>query len=377
MKSIKITRIDTIPVAIPYVVPWRNKHTELRGEELTHLHTNVLKVHTDSGIVGLGEARGDDVVEKVDGLIQSLLEGRNPLDIEGTLAHMETSLGGWSRLCAGIDFALHDIAGKFHDVPVYELLGGKAREAVPMVWTLPYVDPEIQMKQATERVAEGFTHAVKMKVGVAGDQDHVTAVARAIPDVPLRPDNNQGHDTETAIAQFRALVDAGVKIEMVEDPSPSNWDDYQRVSDEVGVGVSVHAGWKTLRDLGEIIRANKPGIVNVNVTFASWGIRKTIQIAGALECAGIKWSMGTSHESGIKTAAALHAGCVARNDIAPADVLGPRLFEGDVLNETLDIKAGFGRPFDSPGLGISLNEEALAQYAPENAKHAVSSEAAR
>ena len=305
-----------------------------------------------------------------------ILTGRSPLDIEGTLAALEGQLG-WSRICAGVDFALHDIAGKYYDVPVHQLLGGKAREAVPMAWTLPYVDADLQVSQATDRVAEGFTHVVKMKVGVAGDQEHVMAVAEAIPDVPLRPDNNQGHDADTAIAQFRALLDAGVKLEMVEDPSPSNWDDYQRVSDELGVGVSAHAGWRSLQDLGALIRADKPGIVNVNVTFASWGIRKTIQIAGALECAGIKWSMGTSHESGIKTAAALHAGCVARNDIAPADVLGPRLFEGDVLNETLDIKAGYGRPFDAPGLGISLNEDAIAHYAPENAADAVSSVTAR
>jgi L-alanine-DL-glutamate epimerase-like enolase superfamily enzyme len=359
---IQITRIETIPVSIPYVIPWRNKHTEDRGEAITHLRTNVLKVHTDAGIVGLGEARGDDVSEKVATRINPILKDRSPLDIEPILSTLEAQFG-WSRICAGIDFALHDIAGKFYDVPVYRLLGGKARDAVPMVWTLPYVDPDVQVKQARERVAEGFRHAVKMKVGVAGDQDHVLAVAKAIPDVPLRPDNNQGHDAETALAQFQALLDAGVKLEMVEDPSPSNWDDYQRIAETLGVGVCVHAGWKSLKDLGALIRADKPGIVCVNVMFAQWGIRRTLQIAGALECAGIKWTMGTSHESGIKTSAALHTGCVSRNEIAPADVLGPRLFEGDVLNETLDIEAGFGRPFDKPGLGITLSEDALERYA--------------
>jgi muconate cycloisomerase len=361
-ERIKITRVEAIPVSIPYVIPWRNKHTEVLGEATTHLHTNVLKVYTDAGILGIGEARGEDVGASIKNLIGPALIGRDPLEIEPILMTLESQFG-WSRLCAGIDFALHDISGKFYDVPVYRLLGGKARDAVPMVWTLPYVDLDIQVKQATERVAEGFQHVVKMKVGVAGDQDHVLAVARAIPDVPLRPDNNQGHDAETALTQFKALLDAGVKLEMVEDPSPSNWDDYQRIAEALGVGVSVHAGWKSIQDLGALIRANNPGIVNVNVTFAQWGIRRTLLIAGILESAGITWSMGTSHESGIKTAAALHTGCVARNEIAPADVLGPRLFEEDVLTETLDIKAGYGRPFDTPGLGITLNEDALERYA--------------
>ena len=62
------------------------------------------------------------------------------------------------------------------------------------------------------------------------------------------------------------LLDAGVKLEMVEDPSPTNWDDYQRIAETLGVGVCVHAGWKSLKDLGALIRADKPGIVCVNVS---------------------------------------------------------------------------------------------------------------
>ena len=154
-------------------------------------------------------------------------------------------------------------------------------------------------------------------------------------------------------------------MELVEDPSPSNWDDYQRLSEELDVGVSVHAGWKSLQDLGDLIRANKPGIRCVNITFAGWGIRRTAQIAGALECADIGWSMGTSHESGIKTAAALHVGSAVRNHLYPADILGPMLHEADVLAEPSDMGAGYGTPSDKPGLGISLNEDVLEKYATD------------
>jgi muconate cycloisomerase len=359
-EKLKITRIETIPVSIPYRIPWRNKHTELAGKAITHLEATVLKVHTDGGIVGLGEARGANVPEEMAGRWGALLKGRDPLQIEGLLNELEAAFG-LGRMLAGIDFALHDITGKALGLPVYQLLGGKARERVPLVWTLPYVDPDLQAKQARERVAEGFRHAVKMKVGVAGDQAHVDAVARAIPDVPLRPDNNQGHDFETALRQFRALKEAGVKIELIEDPSPSDWDAYQRLSEALDLPVSVHAGWRTLQDLGELIRANKPGIRCVNVTFAAWGIRRTLQIAGALECAGIGWSMGTSHEAGIKTAAALHAGCAARNHLYPADVLGALLLEGDVV-KGLDMKGGYGRPSDGPGLGVELDEDAIERF---------------
>ena len=360
--DIRITRIETFPIAIPYNYPWRNKHTELSGKPMTHLQTTVLKVHTDSGIVGIGEARGHDAPEVVGSKLGPFLTGRSPMQIGRLLDDLETTFGRL-RILGGIDFALHDIVGKALGVPVFQLLGGKVRDRVPLAWTMPYRSVEEQVAEVTKRVAEGFTHVIKMKVGVAGDLDHVQAVAEAASGVPLRPDNNQGHDAETALAQFRAVKDAGATLELIEDPSPSNWDDYQTLADALDVEVSVHAGWQSLTDLGDLVRANKPGIRCVNVTFVAWGIRRTVQIAGALDCAGIGWSMGTSHESGIKTAAALHVGVAAPGHLYPPDILGPMLHQADVLAEPLTMGAGYGDPPEKPGLGIVLNEDVLAEYA--------------
>ena len=361
-EKLKITHIETASVSIPYKYPWRNRHTEERGYPTTHLETTVIQVHTDAGIVGLGEARGGEARKVMAERFEPFLQGRDAFEIERTLTDLEEAFGQ-SRFLAGIDFALHDIVGKALGVPVYRLLGGRVRDRVPLAWTMPYRSVEEQVAEVKQRVAEGFTHVVKMKVGVAGDQERVLAVAEAAGGVPLRPDNNQGHDRETALAQFRALKEQGVALELVEDPSPSDWDDYQMLAEELDVGVSVHAGWSSLKDLGGLIRADKPGIRCVNVTFAQWGIRRTAQIAGALECAGIGWSMGTSHESGIKTAAALHVGTAVRNRLYPADVLGPMLFVDDVLAQPLEMGAGYGTPPDGPGLGIELDEEVIEKYA--------------
>jgi len=361
-EKIRITRIETASVSIPYKFPWRNRHTEERGSPITHLETTVLKVRTDAGIVGLGEARGKEARKVVAERFEPFLKGRDALQIERVLTDLEEAFGR-SGIFGGIDFALHDIAGKALGVPVYQLLGGKVRDRVPLVWTLSYRSAEEQVAETRQRVAEGFTHAVKMKVGVKGDLEHVLAVAEAAGGVPLRPDDNQGHDRETALRQFRVLKEKGVPLELLEDPSPSNWDDYQMLAEALDVGISVHAGWSSLKDIGGLIRANRPGIRCVNVTFAQWGIRRTAQIAGALECAGIGWTMGTSHESGIKTAAALHAGVAVRNRLYPADVLGPMLFVDDVLARPLDMGGGYGTPPDGPGLGIELNEDVLKKYA--------------
>lgn len=175
-------------------------------------------------------------------------------------------------------------------------------------------------------------------------------------------DSNRGHDKETAMHQCLTMKSQEVKLELLEGPCPSNWNDYDELSRVLGVGVSVHEGWSSLDDLAGIIRAAKQGIRCVNIMPTDWGIHRTAQIAGALECAGIGWSMGTSHDSGIKVAASLHLGTAVRNNLYPADLLGPRLFVDDVVATPLHLEAGYGRVPEGPGLGVELNEKALARF---------------
>lgn len=362
----KVTHVECFPVSIPYHSPWRNKHTELAGRPMTHLETTILKVHTDEGLVGLGEAKGRDVPRTVAQRVEPLLHGRDPMQLEAVLTDVERTFGP-STILAGVDFALHDLVGKALNVPVYQLLGGKSREKVPLTWTIAYRSLEEQVLDARTHVEQGFTNVLKMKVGVPGDLERVLRVAEVAGDIPIRPDSNQGHDKATAIRQTLAMKASGVKLELLEDPSPSNWDDYQEIADATGVGISVHAGWSSLADLAGIIRAGKPGIRCVNIMPTTWGIRRTAQIAGALECAGIGWTMGTSHDSGIKTAASLHLATAIRNRLYPVDILGPLLFVDDVLVKSPTLEAGFGVAPEGPGLGVELDEDALRRYAADGA----------
>ena len=75
----RITAIETFPIAIPYVTPWRNRHTEEAGKPMANLETTVLKVHTDEGLIGIGEAKGDDVPCLVKTQVEPLLKGKDPL----------------------------------------------------------------------------------------------------------------------------------------------------------------------------------------------------------------------------------------------------------------------------------------------------------
>ena len=332
---------------------------------MSHLETTILKVHTDEGLVGLGEAKGDNIPSVIAEQVAPRLAGRNALEIETLLTDLETIFGP-STILAGIDFALHDIVGKALNVPVYQLLGGKFRDRVPLTWTIAYHSLEEQVLDARTHVEQGFTNVLKMKVGVPGDLERVLRVAEVAGDVPIRPDSNQGHDKRSAIRQTLEMKANGVRIELLEDPSPSDWDDYQEIAEATEVGISIHAGWSSLEDLAGIIRAAKPGIRCVNIMPTIWGIRRTAQIAGALECAGVGWTMGTSHDSAIKTAAALHLATAIRNHVYPVDILGPLLRVDTVLKVPPTLEAGFGVAPDGPGLGVELDEEVLQRYAAHN-----------
>lgn len=153
---------------------------------MTHLQTVILELSTDEGVTGLGEVRGTGVSLDVQKQLEQALRGQDPRQISSIIPMLEGRFGH-GPLVAGIDFALHDIKARALDVPVFEIFGGKHRELVPLVWTLPYLDIEDQVIPAQEMIREGFTHAIKMKVGVPGDSDHIRAVAKVIGDVPIRP----------------------------------------------------------------------------------------------------------------------------------------------------------------------------------------------
>ena len=104
----------------------------------------MVKIETDSGIAGIGEAYwGRGVKDVVLGYLRPLVVGEDPLGIEFLYSKMFRSTGGAGSQAGvtvtaitGVEIALWDLAGKILGVPVYKLLGGKFRDGVRAYWTL-------------------------------------------------------------------------------------------------------------------------------------------------------------------------------------------------------------------------------------------------
>ena len=198
-RDVRVTGLEAIPVRLPYRVPWENLHTRRAGARREWLDAVVLRLRAGD-LEGLGEVPGGrDAARAIVEQAQPVLRGASPFEPGPTLARLEAALGSeraaWR---AGVEFALHDLAGKALGVPLYQLLGGRVRQRVPLAYTMG-MRPLDQLAAEARRAADGgFRHCIKLKLGAGEDLDYVLAVARAVPGVPVRPDSNMGHDRATA-----------------------------------------------------------------------------------------------------------------------------------------------------------------------------------
>ncbi|SVD21420.1 uncharacterized protein METZ01_LOCUS374274, partial [marine metagenome] len=148
----KITAVKTIPI------------DRARHGVLGYLVT----VETDEGILGLGEVAADCHPATVAFAIRRMdLVGRDPMAIEAlwqTFYQQQFWRGGpiWTSAISGVEQALWDIKGKALGVPVYQLLGGRLRQQIPLYTHTLFGDqsPKEFAASATEAVALGF-RAVK------------------------------------------------------------------------------------------------------------------------------------------------------------------------------------------------------------------------
>ena len=196
----------------------------------------VVRVHTDQGLLGIGEAHGsgmgfpglhgrdangelraEGATQLVVEVLKPLLLGQDPLDIErlwdlmfGLTFQRGWATQGWRRTqimtaIAGVDIALWDLKGKAAGMPVYKLLGG-ARDKVPCYVTGGYYQDGKGISglvQECETYVDMGYSSIKLKIGgvtVEEDVARIKAVREDLgPSVDLMLDVNEGYDVDTAI----------------------------------------------------------------------------------------------------------------------------------------------------------------------------------
>jgi muconate cycloisomerase len=332
----------------------------------------VIMIHSDEGLTGLGDViikggspeEGKAAKLYVDDALAPLLVGENPFDLERLMDRLWTAT--WHRstvYAAGLDIALHDLICRALGIPLYQFLGGQARDRVPLTWNVPATrDISTMLRQATTAVENGFTHVIKVKTGTPWDVEALVAIQKAIgPAVPLRPDDNGAFLAGESIRRYREARDRGVIYELLEQPAPnSDLVGLRRVGDILGERVMYHIGYVQREVAVAIITQRAADVVSVPVF--RHGIRQAVELVKAFDLASIGCAMGSGVEGSIAATAAIHVATALRNMCYPVDTLGPLWFADDILLERPDFGAGYATAPAGPGLGIELDPKKVERY---------------
>ena len=358
--SVRITKTETIavrtPMREPLVWPGGTRHSA---------SGLLVQIHTDEGLVGVGEAPGPTlptIQTIIDAELTQFLVGQDPLRVEWLVHRMEEFTRNWSRMgayaIAGVEMALLDLKGKVLGVPVAELLGGFCRDRVPVVGYLFIDSPEANAQKAGAFVDAGYTE-LKLKVGRDFEQDHDTIAAirdRVGPNVKIRIDANMIWSVPAAIRWIRGLE--RFDLQYVEQPVPDfDVQGLAQVRRSVAVPIAADEACTDLRSVLELIKADACDVLVVYPSEAG-GLRRAHQIGAVADAAG-KWcAIGSWAELGVATAANVHVVASSSNYLFASDTHYP-LQELDVLVDRLEMTDGLVEAPRSPGLGVELDPEAV------------------
>jgi L-alanine-DL-glutamate epimerase-like enolase superfamily enzyme len=332
----------------------------------------VVKITAGDGTVGWGQSVplpswSDETLETATLVLREYfapaLVGRSPLDIAGAHAALDKALApGFSTAMpvarAGIDLALHDLAGKFLGQSVAQMWGKPSGGPIVLSWTVNVLKAEEAAAVVEAGKKRGYQH---FNLKVAPDPELDAALAREVrrlaPQAFIWADANGGYDLETALKAAPRLAEAGVNV--LEAPfRPNQISAYQLLKKQGALPIFMDEGVVSRTELEEF---NKLGMLDgLAVKHARSGglpaARSQIDF-----CRGhdLQWLGSGLTDPDISLAAAL-ALFGAYGLTKPAALNGPQFLAADILKKPLRVEHGLAYPPKGPGLGVEVDEAKLA-----------------
>jgi L-rhamnonate dehydratase len=344
----------------------------------------VVRVHTDEGIVGIGEVdSAPEVVKAVFDApnshyiatgLRHVLIGQDPLDIEGLWRRMYMGSVYYGRrgvamhAISGIDIALWDIKGKKLGKPVSELLGTKKRDRVRPYASLLMPDTPREVEARIEQlVAMGFP-AIKLGWGPIGkDEEQDVRLARAAKraagdkvEILIDAGFGYGADADRAIRVARRLEELG--IYWLEEPfEPDEFEAYAKLADTVDIRVAAGEEEATRWGFRELMERGHVDVIQPDVTRCG-GLSEALKIARDGEQRGLA-CVPHAWKSGIIKAASLHLNAVLETAHFQEYCVAETPINLLLTRERMPVKDGWVAVPDQPGLGVELDPEILDRYA--------------
>ncbi len=352
----KITAIELGMLRVPLKTPFK---TALRTVET--VEDVVVLIRTDTGNTGYGETpataviTGDthgSIIEAIRHFIAPRLIGQDVVNLNHLCTLVQTAMERNTSAKAAVEIALYDLWAQLHGAPLYQMLGG----GDPVITTditisVDYIDKMVA--DSLSAIERGF-ESLKIKVGkdIGLDIERVKAIHAAVQGrALLRLDANQGWTAKQAVHAMRTLEDAGVVLELLEQPvKAADITGLKYVTDRVNTPVneSVFSPSQVM----DLIQQRAADIINIKL-MKTGGLSNAIRIADIAGLYGIECMIGCMLESSISVAAAVHLAVAKSDVITKVDLDGPSLGQFDPVSGGVHFNESEISISDVPGLGIT------------------------
>ena len=336
------------------------------GGSLTQRQGLLLRLATDAGFEGLGEASPHPALGPLalrD--VQEALERLGPRLLETEVADIESlNVDIPPALACALDVAACDALARARGIGIARLLSEQLQPTVPVN---ALIGAETVAQAAFEAAAarrNGF-RCVKLKVGTAmtptAEAERVAAVRRALgPHIELRLDANGAWGPEQAIVTIRAL--AGFDLELIEQPvAAADLDGLARLRAAVNVPIAADEAVASLEAARRVLEADATDVLVVKPMVVG-GLRPARRIIELAAAAGAEAIVTTTIDSGVGTAAALHLAATLPPGSRACGLATGTLLAGDLVRNPPLTRAGEMDLPDGPGLGVDLDNELLARF---------------
>ena len=359
-----------------------------------HRTAHLVEVETDEGITGWGECFGPGnialankyIVEKV---IQPLIKGDDPLKKEYiwhkvyNLLRDSGQKGMPIQALSGIDIALWDILAKKSNLPLYQLLGGKTNDKIPvygygMMLQKKTVDELCELfKNEANQIKEKNFKAMKMKIGMGPKEDLklVSAVRDTIgSEFKLMVDANHAYNKNDALYVGKGLDE--MNIYWFEEPvAPEDYDGYKELKEKLKTNIAGGEAEFTKYGWNQLIKNNCIDIAQPEVCGLG-GITEYLKVS-ALAQSNFIPIVNHVWGSAISVAVNLHllttlpdmpGGLFPTKSMLEFDTTEKNIFITDLAEEKFSIldqvknKNGFASPLENIGIGINPNKDFIKKY---------------
>ncbi|WP_313034418.1 muconate/chloromuconate family cycloisomerase [Acinetobacter sp.] len=359
--------IETLLVEIPTIRPHKMAVATMQTQTLV-----LVKITTEDGYIGWGEATtigglgyGEESPESIKTNIETyfapLLKSLAGLNIAQTFAAIKRNINGNRFAKCAIQTALLDIQAQRLGLPLSELLGGRLRDSVPVLWVLASGNTEKDIAEAQNMITAKRHNIFKLKIGsraVEADVEHVLAIKQALgKDVSIRVDVNRAWSELEAIKGIQLLQDGGV--DLIEQPCAiDNIDAMQRLTRRFNIAIMADESLMGPGTAYKLAKTNAASVFAVKVA-QSGGLLEGRDVATVADLAGIDLYGGTMLEGPVGTIASAHTFSTFTNLAYGTELFGPLLLTEEILKTPLQYQNFELTVPKAAGLGIELDEDKI------------------